>query len=191
MSNPRRKQELADPFERQWKTLLHFLPPGGQDVARTGGAITRLRAVQSEEALLRMTLAYAWNDWSSRTTAAWAKRIGLAERSDVAILNRLRHANTWLGQIMDAWFRGPCVTNQIKSRFRLVLTDGSTLQEPGSTGTTWRLHGQWDLATRQWEYMEVPDKHGPESFTRLHLRPKDVVLGDGNEARASAATSAG
>ncbi len=186
MGKTHRKQELADPFEKQWNTLLHFLPPGWQDAAWTSGAITRLRAVQSAEALLRMALAYAWNDWSLRTTAAWAKRIGLADLSDVALLNRLRHAHAWLGQILDAWFRGPCITNQIKSRFRLVLTDGSTIQEPGSTGTTWRLHAQWDLEKRQWEHMEVTDQHGPESLTRLHLRPEDVVLGDRNYARASA-----
>jgi hypothetical protein len=60
--------------------------PYQRHAAWTFGAITRLRAIQSAEALLRLILAYAWNDWSLRTTAAWARRSGLADVSDVAAL---------------------------------------------------------------------------------------------------------
>lgn len=49
-----------------------------------------------------MALAYAGNDGSLRPPSAWAKRIGRADLSDVALLNRLRHAHAWLGQILDA-----------------------------------------------------------------------------------------
>ena len=85
-----------------------------------------------------MVFAYAWNDWSLRTTAAWARRIGLANISDVAVLKRLRHASAWLGYILDQWFRSQGIGTTLTSRFRLVLTDGSTVQCPGSQGTTWR-----------------------------------------------------
>lgn len=44
-------------LEEQWPLLLRFLPPGWQDAAWTQGAITRLRAVVSAEALLRLILA--------------------------------------------------------------------------------------------------------------------------------------
>ena len=88
---------FSNPLEDQWEMLLHFLPKGWQDAAWTKGAITRLRAIQSATDLLRLILVYAWNDWSLRNTAAWAKRMGLADLSDVAVLNRLRHAPAWLG----------------------------------------------------------------------------------------------
>ncbi len=29
---------------------------------------------------------------------------GLADLSDVAVLNRLRHAEAWLGHLLDRWF---------------------------------------------------------------------------------------
>ena len=53
----------SNPLEDQWEILLNFLPPGWQDAAWTRGAITGLRAIQSA-----------------------------ADLSDVAVLNRLRHA---------------------------------------------------------------------------------------------------
>lgn len=64
------------------------------------GAITRLRAIRSAEALLRLILAHAWNDWSLRPTAAWARRIRLAVLSDVTVLKWLRHAPAWLGMFL-------------------------------------------------------------------------------------------
>ena len=165
---------------------MHFLPQGWQDAAWTYGAITRLRAIQSGEALLRLIFAYSWNDWSLRTTAAWARRIGLADISDVAVLKRLRHASAWMGFILDQWFRSQDIGTAPKNRFRLVLTDGSTIQRPGSNGTTWRLHAQWNLGTGQWEHVELADAHGAESLMRLRLRPDDVVLTDRNYAKPTA-----
>jgi hypothetical protein len=106
--------------------------------------------------------------------------------SDVAVLNRLRQSPAWLGHLLDRWFREQGIGTTVKSRFRLVLTDGSTIQRPGSIGTTWRLHGQWNLGTGRWEHVEVTDVHGAESFTRLHLQPRDVVLGDRNYAKPKA-----
>lgn len=173
-------------LDSQWAVVMHFLPKGWQDAAWTYGAITRLRAIQSAEALLRLIFAYSWNDWSLRTTAAWARRIGLADISDVAVLKRLRHASAWLGYILDQWFRSQGIGTTLKSRFRLVLTDGSTIQRPGSQGTTWRLHAQWNLGTGQWEHVELTDAHGAESLTRLRLRPDDVVLADRNYAKPTA-----
>lgn len=173
-------------LDNQWAVVMHFLPQGWQDAAWTYGAITRLRAIQSAEALLRLIFAYAWNDWSLRTTEAWARRIGLADISDVAVLKRLRHASAWLGFILDQWFRSQGSGTALKSRFRLVLTDGSTIQRPGSQGTTWCLHAQWNLGTGRWEHVELTDAHGAESLTRLRLRPDDVVLADRNYAKPPA-----
>ena len=177
---------FSNPLEDQWEMLLHFLPKGWQDAAWTKGAITRLRAIQSATDLLRLILVYAWNDWSLRNTAAWAKRMGLADLSDVAVLNRLRHAPAWLGGILDQWFRSQGIGTALTSRFRLVLTDGSTIQRPGSKGSTWRLHAQWNLGAGQWEHVELTDTHGAESLTRLRLRTDDVVLADRNYAKPPA-----
>jgi hypothetical protein len=115
-------------------------------------------------------------------------RAGVAEPnvSDVAVLKRFRHASAWLGHLLDQWFRSPGIGTTLRSRFRLVLADGTTIQQPGSHGTTWRLHAQWNLGTGPWEQVELTDAHGGESWTRLHLQPGDVVLADRNFAKPNA-----
>lgn len=70
--------------------------------------------------------------------------------------------------------------------FRLVLTDSTTIQEPGSAGTTWCLHAPWNLAEKRWEGLTLTDRHGGESLTRLPWRRHDVVLSDRTYAKASA-----
>jgi len=90
------------------------------------------------------------------------------------------------GPLLDQWFHerglGPTLTH----KFRLVATDGSTLQEPGSEGTDWRLHTQWNLADNRWERSELADADGAESLTQGTLRPDDVVLSDENDGRPEA-----
>lgn len=87
---------------------------------------------------------------------------------------------------LDQAFRAQGIGAQVKSRFRLVLPDGSTIQRPGSDGTTWRLHAQWNLGSNRWEHVELTDAHGGESLTRLRLHPQDVVLADRNYAKPKA-----
>ncbi len=43
-------------LDNQWAVVMHFLPQGWQDAAWTYGAISRLRAIQSAEELLRLSL---------------------------------------------------------------------------------------------------------------------------------------
>ena len=57
-----RTRELANDTETseldsQWAVVMHFLPQGWQDAEWTYGAITRLRAIPSAEALLRLIFA--------------------------------------------------------------------------------------------------------------------------------------
>lgn len=131
--------------------------------------------IDGEAALLRLAVAYAGNDWSLRVTAAWAGQIGLGDLSDVAVLKRLRHAHAWLGHLVAEGFRARGIGTTVTTRGRVVITDGSTMQRPGSPGTTWRWHAQWHRGTGRWEQITLTDAHGAESLTRLTLHPQDVV----------------
>ncbi len=124
---------FSKPLEDQWAILLHFLPKGWQDAVWTKGAITRLRAILSATDLLRLILGYAWNDWSLRNTAAWAKRMGLADLSDVAVLNRLRHAPAWLRGILDQWFRSQGIGAALTSHFGWCSPMAVRFNAPGAT----------------------------------------------------------
>ena len=61
--------------------------------------------------LLRLVLAYCLRQGGLRSTAAWASAMGLADISNVALLNRLRGCGDWLAALVGcllaaaaAWF---------------------------------------------------------------------------------------
>ena len=56
---------------------------------------------------------------------------GLADLSDVAVLNRLRHAEAWLGHLLDRWFAVRGIGTTLTDPLRVVATDRTTIQEPG------------------------------------------------------------
>jgi hypothetical protein len=56
--------------------------------------------------------------------------------------------------------------------------DASTVTESGPTGSQWRLHYALNFANLQCEFAELTDVHGGETFRRIPLQPRDVVLGD-------------
>jgi len=73
-----------------WRILSGMLPPEWRTLARTTGAVKRLRGFDSMDAVLRTLLLDAGQGWSLRETAVQAKLAGIAEVSDVALMDRLR-----------------------------------------------------------------------------------------------------
>jgi hypothetical protein len=73
--------------------------------ARTSRALIRRRGIRSAAMLLRLALAYGPGGLSLRAAAAWAGASGLADLSDTAVMNRLRQAADWLGEIAGALLR--------------------------------------------------------------------------------------
>src|SRR5437879_13703856 len=79
-------------LDEDWKILLGLFPPDWQSEARRRGAVARLRGFDSVNELLRTLLLHVGCGYSLRETAVRAKAAGVAEVSDVTLLNRLRQA---------------------------------------------------------------------------------------------------
>ncbi len=95
----------TSPFlDQAWPQLLAVVSDGiDLDArARASGALLRRRRVRSGEALLRLALACGPGGLSLRAAAAWAGVAGVADLSDTAVMNRLRKAADWLGEIAGA-----------------------------------------------------------------------------------------
>ena len=119
-----------------------------------------------------------------RETCAWAEAAGLASLSDPALIERLCKAAPWLGDIVAALIAKQ--TGMPVGRWaghRLRALDGTSICEPGATGTTWRLHVGYDLASGQVDEVELTDGRGAENLQRLSYRPNDIVLADRCYAR--------
>jgi hypothetical protein len=57
------------------------------------------------------------------------------------------------------------------------LVDGSTISEPGATGSTWRLHYALNLATLSCDEVHVTEANEGESLTRFKIQAGDIVMG--------------
>ena len=81
-----------------WQATLRQL--GGaaaiEASAREARAFLRPRAVKSATDLLRLILAYCLGGMGLRSTSAWAASAGLADLSNVALLQRLRNCGAWI-----------------------------------------------------------------------------------------------
>lgn len=169
-----------------WRDIEEHLPAGFdlEQTARASGAFARARQVKDATALLQLALAYGGCGMSLRETCAWAEAAGLASLADPSLIERLCKAAPWLGDIVVA-----LIAEQAKvpvgrwAGYRLRVLDGTSICEPGATGTTWRLHVGYDLASGQVDHIELTDGRGAESLRRLSYQPGEIVLGDRCYAR--------
>src|ERR1700730_5363041 len=86
-------------LREDWDVLRGLFPAGWEELGRRTGAVTRLRGFDSLNDLLRTLLLHVGCGWSLRETAVQAKLAGIADVSDVTLLNRLRQAEDWLRQL--------------------------------------------------------------------------------------------
>jgi hypothetical protein len=103
----------------------------------------------------------------------------VARLSDVALLKRLRQAAPWLGRLLGATLAEQLGVAPVEaSRYRLRLVDATTVSQPGSRGTDYRIHLGLDLSRLSIDSLEVTGPEGGESLARFMVAPGDLVLGD-------------
>jgi hypothetical protein len=130
-----------------WKYVCQYLPDNLSDLAKACGAVDRWRNISSGEELLRIILAYAVDDLSLRSTAAWSTRSQL-DMKDTSILHRLRKAPRFLELILAHLLNHRLVAEEAEGPC-LRINDATVLSIPGSQGTDWRIHAVYDpLRTR-------------------------------------------
>jgi len=181
MGNPKWLDEEDD-----WQVLSTFLPIGWQTKARESGALQRCRKFENAEILLRTLLIHLADGCSLRETAVRAKYGHIASVSDVALLKRLKASGEWFRWmtvgVMKGWIeQQPAAIFGEELRIRVI--DGSTIQEPGSTGSTWRIHYSIGLPSLQCDEVYVTSPEIGESFQQFRVHPGDVFLGDRNFGR--------
>src|SRR5918995_1046489 len=178
-------------LEAQWPDLVAAVSAAIdlEATARTSEALVRRREIRSAEALLRFALAYGPGGLSLRTAAAWAGVSGLADLSDTAVMNRLRKAAGWLGEIAGALLRraaaaSAALDGPLPGR-RLRIADGGMVTGPGGK-PKWRLHAAYDPVAGRFTDLGLTDERAAEGFGRTPWQAGDVALGDRCYARPPA-----
>ena len=158
-----------------------MLPAHWQAKAVELGAVRRLRGFANVEALLRVLLIHLADGCSLRETAVRARAGDLAYVSDVALLKRLRGCGPWfqwMAQQLVASMSQPVAGDALLGGRCVRLVDGSSVCEPGATGSTWRLHYALNLHTLSCDEVHVTEASEGESLTRFAIRAGDVMMAD-------------
>jgi len=160
-----------------WAQMCARIPVDVEELAQEAKALQRKREVKSALDLLRLVLAYSVCDWSLRLVGAWATAIGLGHLSDVAVRKRLRNALAWLGRIVGAWLQKR-QGQMVRRAVCLRLIDASTISQPGSQGTDWRLHAKFDLGAFSLTGIEITDASGGETLQRHAAQEGEIDMAD-------------
>ena len=164
-----------------WQTLAAYLPPDLEHSAREHRFVRRTTGRHDAQMWLRLILMHAAGGLSLSQTVARARARGWAQVSAVALHKRLRSAGPWLqaltSHLVGAQRRVLAAMPAIKGRV-LRIVDATDIQEPGSTGTDWRLHYSLRLPDLVCDHFELTDTHGGEQLGRFVFHPGEVVLAD-------------
>lgn len=165
-----------------WSILQELFPSDWLELAKSSGAVRRLRGFASVEALLHTLLLHVGCGWSLRETCVQAKLAGIADVSDVALLNRLRASEDWLRQMCEALLKENGISLQPSVAGRtLRLLDATTVHEPGKTGSQWRLHYSLRLPTLECDHFDLTSTRGSntgERLGRFRFQAGELVLTD-------------
>lgn len=169
-------------MNEEWGLLATLLPKGWRELARETGAMRRARGgVTSPDALLQLLLLHVATGLSLKQAVARARVQGLASVTDVALLKRLRSSEGWLRELARRMFEGSRfarVSTTAPEGRRLRAVDATTVEEPGATGTDWRVHYCIGLPDFLCDFYELTDVHGAETYKRVPVAPGDIILGD-------------
>jgi hypothetical protein len=170
------------PMREDWQVLVGLFPPQWEQLARQTGALSRLRGFQTVDRLLRTLLLHVGCGFSLRETAVQAKLAGIAAVSDVTLLNRLRQAEAWLRSLCERLWQENGVSLQPVLRSGPVrVLDATSVQEPGKTGSQWRIHYSLRLPTLECDHFELTPARGHDTGERLgrfEFHPGELILAD-------------
>lgn len=167
-------------LDKEWQLLEGFLPSNWKELAHSERAIRRQRGITDAGTLLRVILLHVATGLSLRQASARATASNLAKITDVGLLKRLRTSEAWL-RALTAQMYGESRFNKVfklPTKRRLRAVDATTVEEPGSTGTDWRVHYSIALPSAACDFYEVTDNKGGETYKRIPIEKEDILLGD-------------
>ncbi len=175
-------EQLPVNIERDFDYLLSFLPRGWKEQARSCGALRRCRKIPDASVLLRALLLHLAEGCSLRETAVRLKEGGILDISDVAIMDRLRQSAKWFNwmnnRMLEMWIaRKPAEVFGFGRK--IIVADGTRIQEQGPTGSGWMLHYAIGLSDLKCEQALVKDwANSGEGFGRFDIQPGELWIGD-------------
>lgn len=168
-------------ISEDWEIVKSFLPEGWEEKSFETRALVRKRKIKSPEMLLLLLLIHLADGQSLRTTSAYAEKADLCSVNDVALLKRLRASSDWFLWMAQQLRQSTTLSGGYtpkSNKFRYRVVDATMINEPGSTGSDWRLHHTINLKSLHCDAFQISDYRTGESFKRFTVSPGDVLIGD-------------
>jgi hypothetical protein len=179
---------IASPFDSEWLDVLGRLPAdlNLDQLARETKALQRCREISDGSDLLRLGLARGPGGMSLSQTAAWAHLSGICELSAPSLSDRLHQSVAFFAAVVQRLLkaRAPAPSSPWHGRC-LKLHDSSSLSQPGSKGTNWRIHAVYDLGSASFSHLELTDEKGAETLTYAPVEGGTIAIADRGYARAN------
>ncbi len=175
-------------MDEDWDLLVSFLPREWRELAEETGALKGLRKDRSVDNLLRTLLIHLGCGHSLRETVVRARQANLADLSDVALLKRLRKSKEWLYALCVRLFQEHGVAVATGGGLQLRAFDATTVKEPGTTGSLWRMHYSVCLPSLVCDFFKLTRTEGEGtgvSFAQFPIRTGDHVVADRGYSTAS------
>lgn len=169
-------------LSRDWQATIERLggAAGLRESARASKAFSRARGIKSAADLLRLVLAYCLGETGLRSTAAWAAAVGLADISNVALLQRLRCCGDWLSLLVGKALA--CAPPPAAHGRLIRLIDATVVPQGGlrarKSGKLWRIHAAFDLPHERFSHFELTDQSGGERIDRIPVVAGEIRIGD-------------
>jgi len=167
---------------RDWQSIVEKLG-GAEDLAKSARetkAFQRPRTITSAVDLLRIILAYCLSQTGLRSITAWASAIGLAELSNVALLQRLRRSGDWLALLVGQALA--CHAPSVGHGRCIRIVDGTSVPKAGGNAKKksqlWRIHSAFDLPDERFGHFLLTDQQEGEKLDLIPVIKGEIRLAD-------------
>jgi hypothetical protein len=167
-----------------WELIKAQLPEGWRELASEMGLIRQYPAymktkVTDIEQLLRLEFHRAGLESSLRETTAEAASAGLIQISTVALHKWEYKLGPYLAQLLGAMTSaGMTFAPERWAGFDVILVDGTTVQRPGSRGTTSRVRYAMRLSDLTLPFLDATDEHEGETLRIFAAAAGQLWIGD-------------
>lgn len=166
-----------------WDLIERELPAGWRELGDAMGLLRERPAhmqtkIRDIGVALRLVLHQAGTSSSLRATTALAAAIGVVSISAVSLHQWMKKLGPYLTALLGQMVPTTSFAPAMWGGFHVIAGDATTVQRPGSKGTTARVHYALRLADLTPRHIEVTDEHGGETARRFRAEKGELWLLD-------------
>ena len=169
--------------ECDWKLIEAQLPSGWSELAVAMGLVRKRPAHIGQKILdisiiLRLVLHYVAQRGSMRATTAAAEAAGLVKISQVAFFKWMFKIGAYLERLVARMVEPGQYASDKSGGYVLIAGDATTVERPGATGTTARIHYALQLSNLAPRFIRITDETVGETARHFDALPGELWILD-------------